>query len=343
MSSNYDVEPMWFEKPLRGLPPEAEKKMNYSTDRVWLRYANAFKTMTIRAPLEFYKKTDARDLYKKLIEFCERQFLPEDLALRLVTPLIKYMKEGRWRPMIFIGPPGCGKSTTARMVMERILGLGVTIKSAPLADTSHGLAGETSVFSGGGMGILAEGMITNDSLVNGYVIDEIDSAPEPTNRSSLTNELLTLCDDGAKEFCDNFLGFKLVGLVHSPLIMTANDETKVNAILLDRCIIIRFKAPTVSQLQKIILEYAKKEIKNEPFNMIEIDTDALNASVEALAKSNVTSIRRHQDMLEQALSSAFREAIEKDLENVRLSRKFFDEARALIQKSNEGRKIGFDM
>jgi len=342
-SMSSKVENYWFLQPMCGLPKQAESRLASPPNKQWLQYAMQFKKMPLRIPSSFFARTTVRTLYNKLIDFCRTQCLPDDIALELIPTIINWMKSstGYFRPLVFIGEQGCGKSTACKLICKQILGIDYYEISAPICDTSHGLFGETATFSHGDIGNFAAGMLHHNNLVVGFIVDEIDKAPLPESRSPLSHELLSACDDSNTDVQDNFLGFPLPTLKYCPIIMTANDESKINPYLLDRCTVLRFPNASLDRLEQILTKYTKAQTQTEIYNMVEVDYSLLRKTSERLLDNNIFSIRRHQQCIETALGYCLSEAMRNDIERIELTDEILQRAERKIINGKDRRKVGF--
>lgn len=331
----------WFDQVISGVPPEAANRL-YS-DSTLLEYITKLKGLKMDVPKTFYRNTDVRSLYKRLLEFCKRQNLPSELVQELTPLILTYMKTGTINgAILLIGEPGCGKTTTAKLVCSQILGIPQWVISIPQSDTRHGLCGESKTFSGADVGGFAEGILCNRNLINGFVLDEVDKCPEPQNRASITNELLSVvCSETISDFRDNYLGFRLPSLKYCPILMTANCEDKVNPILLDRCTVIHFPNADLDRLEKIITDYTKKKQVSEVFNMIDVDYSLLRVSSERLLNEGIASIRQHKRLVEIALGYALEEAVNTDADRVALTCKMLARAEQRLLRKESCRRVGF--
>jgi len=171
--------------------------------------------------------------------------------------------------------------------------------------------------------------------VVGFVLDEVDKCPQPVTRAPLSQELLSICDESVEDVSDNYLGFRLEGLKHCPLIMTANAEKKIDPILRDRCILIHFPKADKLRIRRILEHYARKKLRDEIYDMIDLDLSLLEKNVELLLQNGVHSIRQHQQCLERVLGLALREAAHRELKQITVSELHFAEARKEILRHKD--------
>ena len=281
-----------------------------SEDAKWLRYFEKLISLSTSSP-KFFTYSDY-ELYSIVKERCEEANLPEDFAQYIIPCLLEYAKnKDRMKPIIFDGSPGCGKTTAARELAE-IMALEFVQISVSHASTSTGLAGESPSFRGANLGAICKALITTETLNPVILIDEIDKAPHPDNRASTDDELLSLCD-GTGEIYENFLGFNIP--THQiPIIMTSNDIEHVSEPLRDRCFVYSFPEVSETRIIKIVDRYLNKKLSSELYSKrISLkDADLLHNVIVSLHNSGVKSIRKHEELIDNAIRVAFVVALEND-------------------------------
>ena len=126
------------------------------------------------------------------------------------------------------------------------------------------------------------------------------------------------------------------------MFFTANDLSKVNPILADRCTVINFPSADVTRIKSIARKYVAKEMENSVYSLIRFDYELLNKSIENLVNHNITSLRKHQQLIEFVLQDALNAAFEQESDNpVTVTDKMFSKAEDAVIRS-EKRKIGFN-
>ena len=311
----------WYDKPLRGLSPdgvrlmreleEDSRKFNSHVDKRQLRYLQTLYGMKLEVP-EFYREPiDPKAMYNHLCDFCRENDIPEEIVCQLVPILTSYIRTGRMKGVLFWGDKGCGKSTALRMLSE-ILKLPVQVISAPQTDRSHGLTGTSGSYQSADCGQLAKGRLKAKQLLLAYIIEEIDKVPHNPSGSSIDDELLSVMDDTETPVVDEYLGTEVVGLQHCPIFLTCNVLERVNPIFTDRLTVIHFPNPDKARLCSVMRKYAEEKLRSEPeiYSLIRFRYDVMERAVCELADRNITSLRRHQQMVDSVLRDAFTRALE---------------------------------
>ena len=318
----------WFDAPLRGLSDEGNKhlkelieQMNspgsgHNVDRKQVRYLKQLKEMRLKVPDAFRRKTNPKVLYRHLVDFCKINDIPEEIVHRVVPALVTYMETGHMRPIIFVGEKGCGKTTAVKLLVEEALHLPTEVIKIPQTDGSHGMTGDCGTYQSADVGCIAKARLRANSLLVAYVFDEIDKVSHERNRASVDDELLSITDESCSDVYDNYLETTLVGLEHCPMFMTANDLQKVSPILADRCTVIHFPNATATRIKSISRKYADKKMKNNIYSLISFDYALMDAHIDNLVNHDVTSLRKHQQMIEAVLENALNVALTQETEEI---------------------------
>lgn len=345
--------PRWFERPICGLPKEGAARLRedakaledparaYHVDKKWISYAKAFRDMKLRVPASFRRDQGSRAMYDRLVRLCHENNLPEEIVVSIVPSLVEYVQTGHMRPMMFVGEKGSGKTTAVRILMEKALEIPLEVVKIPQLSGGRGLTGDNGSYKSADAGCLAKAQLHHGSLLVGYIFDEIDKVPAYGARSNIDDELLSLTDDSVSDIEDEFLAFRLVSLRHCPVFFTGNDLSKVNPILADRCTVIQFPKASATRIKTIMTQYADGKLNNGVYGMIRMDRERLYASIDKLVARNITSLRKHQELVESVIQNAFSVAMTRtDGAMVDVTDLMFEQAEAKIIGS-AARKVGF--
>lgn len=318
----------WFDRPLCGLSKEGKERLHdlemqvrmpaasARADLKLFRYLKQLNKMRLTVPDFFRSDLSPREFYRSLTDFCRDNDIPEQLAQRLVPILVTYIQTGHMRPVLIVGEKGCGKTTAVRLLLEKALQLPVEVVKVPQTDGSHGLTGDNGSYQDADAGSLAKGRLRAGRLLLVYLFDEIDKASHNLTRASVDDQLLSITDESCDSVYDNYLGTTLVGLEHCPKFMTANDLQMVSPILADRCTVIRFPNADAARIKSIARKYADKQLSNELYSLIRFDYDLMDAHIDRLVRQDVTSLRQHQQMIEEVLEEALHVALSQPTEEI---------------------------
>lgn len=100
------------------------------------------------------------------------------------------------------------------------------------------------------------------------------------------------------------------------MFMTANDLQKVSPILADRCAVIHFPNANAARIKSISRKYADKKLASDLYSIIKFDYDLMDKHIDNLVSHDVTSLRKHQQMIEAVLENALNIALIQDTEEV---------------------------
>lgn len=318
----------WHEKMISGLDKNGEKHLDelknqlrnpgssHHVDRKQVHYLDQLKKMRLEVPPFFRDTIDPKAMYKHLVGFCKANDIPEEIVARVVPALISYIETGHLRPLIFVGEKGCGKTTAVKLLVEEALKLPTEVIKVPQTDGSHGMTGDCGTYQSADVGCIAKARLRANSLIVAYVFDEIDKVSHDRNRASVDDELLSITDESCVDVADNYLETTLVGLEHCPMFFTANDLQKVSPILADRCTVIKFPNANASRIKSISRKYADKQLASNLYSMIRFNYELMETHIDKLVQHNVTSLRKHQQLIESVLGNALNIALVQETEEV---------------------------
>ena len=343
----------WIDKQLSGLSSEGLSRLKeleaqlddisaaHHVDKKQVRYLRALKKMKLKVPRFFRESVDPKQLYSRLKSFCLNHDIPDEIICRLVPALVTYIETGHMRAIIFVGEKGCGKTTAVRLLVEEALQIPTEVIKVPQTDGGHGMTGDCGIYQSSDVGCIAKARLRSGSLLVAYIFDEIDKVTRNHNRASVDDELLSITDESNTDVFDNYLETTLVGLEHCPIFFTANDLQKINPILADRCMIISFPEANASRIKSISKKYAKKKLASDLYSMIDFNYELLFKSIDHLVDRNITSLRKHQQMIEAVLENALDTAlVQEDSTPVAVTESMFAEAEQAILGTVK-RQVGF--
>ena len=341
----------WMDKPISGLDKDGLRHLkelesdslgnNSHIDKKQLRYLRILKNIRMEVPPFFKEIIEPKQMYKDLKSFCLMNDIPDEIISKVIPSLINYIETGYFRPMIFVGEKGCGKTTAARMIVEKALKIPTEIIKAPQTDGGHGMTGDCGVFQSADAGYIAKARIKYKTLIIAYIVDEIDKVTHDRNRANIDDELLSITDESNDEIIDNYTEVVNVALNHCPIIFTANDLQKVNPILVDRCTVINFPDASASRIKSIIKKFTDKKLESSLYGMIDLNYEIMFDHVDHLVNCSITSLRKHQQMVEIALNYALETSLDQENNtHVLVTEEMFSDAEQTILGTVKNR-VGF--
>ncbi len=326
---------------------EAENRKSSSTvERKALTYLRILKDLQFDVPDIIKREVPPKIIYKELKDFCIQNDIPSEIIYSLLPSVVEYIATGYMKPVIIEGEKGIGKTHSVELFFNKALGLPVfLIKAQDSGDGKRSLSGDAATYKMADLGLLAEARVRHRSVVNIYLIDEIDKAPGEASRGTcIADELLSLTDENVNNFYDQYLQVKLAGLEHSPFIFTCNDLSNVNPFLVDRCTVIRFPNPDRIRIESIIMKYRDKLMIEPLYKSLKCSDDDVLWGIETLFNRGIYSLRKYKDMLDKAFHSGLNEFFEQDSdedEPVTVSRAMFEKACDEICGTQQKKKVGF--
>lgn len=297
--------------------------------------------MRLSVPNVFRSKVDPRELYRHLVSFSRANDIPEEIVGRVVPALVEYIETGYMRPIIFVGEKVCGKTTAVRLLVEEALHLPTVVIKIPQTDGSQGMTGNNGTYQSADTGWNAKARLRANNLIIVYVFDEIDKTSHDRNRASVDDELLPITDKSCSDVYDNYLETTLVGLEHCPMFMTSNDLQKVSPVLVDRCEIIYFLNASAARIKSITRKYASKKLTDKLYSAVSFDYNLMDKHIDNLVGCDITSLRKHQQMIEAVLEKALNIALVQDTEQtVAITEDMFAEAENAVRGTVK-RRVGF--
>jgi hypothetical protein len=175
----------------------------------------------------------------------KRQFL------RWVS-LYKRAPESPIRPILFIGPQGCGKTMLAE-IFAKAVGKHPEFISIPSIEAGWVLSGSNQTWQNANCGKIVQAIVDyNEYPV--FIFDEVDKSAVGGQYASPQSILLNLLDQNTRgKFKDAFFEVP-IDLSYAFIVLTANDRSKITPFLLDRCYVIEIEPITDFEHKKHILK-----------------------------------------------------------------------------------------
>lgn len=219
--------------------------------------------LPIKSFSQVYTYEDIKTICKKL----KSMNMNDKLVNTLCGTFVRWISgdDKSRKPISFLihGPPGVGKSITAKVIAD-LLAVDLNVISMPSLSNLD-LVGSNSTWSNAKQGLIADGLIKkqDDSKTTVFLIDEVDKSPE--FKVNVIDQLISILDPEI-EFKDIYLNINL-NLGNTIIIMTANDIKNIPDYIISRTIPIEYKNPIfnkdynsyLNQIAKILSNYVKIE------------------------------------------------------------------------------------
>lgn len=163
-----------------------------------------------------------------------------------------FIVNGRFRrPLLFVGPPGEGKSCFAKCLASA-LGYPIKYINVPSLHSPIALCGSERHYENSRIGLLLQSVIDSEVLNVVFVFDEIDKTVNDSKDGSVEAALLALFDPLWNGMFTDRSVLVPVDLSRCIFICTANDISSISAPMLDRMDIIRFDPYSHDQALAIV-------------------------------------------------------------------------------------------
>lgn len=156
----------------------------------------------------------------------------------------------RLRPTLLVGPPGCGKSTLARLLLDNLGLPHVIYPAAGVADAS--LVGTSRQWSTGRASVALQQVRSSGIANPAVVVDEIDKAARNPANGRLEDGLLPLLEPTTASRAFDYLLETEVDLSAVSWIATANNVEELSAPVRDRFQVLRVPDPEPRHLEALL-------------------------------------------------------------------------------------------
>ena len=172
-------------------------------------------------------------------------------------------------------------------------------------------------------------------------MDEVEKVVNIKDDVTIEDELLSVFNDKNRIVSDNFLDFP-ISFKRSLWVFTCNNLEDLSEPFVDRCSIVEFHHTEEERMRKIITAYAEKEIATYK-DSLKLDEELLCNAIESLYCNDIFSIRKHQELFDEAKIKAYTEFLKSDGENpILIDKRHYDKAIAEIARNKpKTSKIGF--
>ena len=252
-----------------------------------------------------YLKAD-ESILEKAVSIIEQHpnIINKDVRISYLKNAVLFSKENviRIRPLLFVGEPGCGKTLLCKQLRE-CFGQAKDI----FLPMGSGLGTDMLVGYGAGYKNACNGLVLSSIWLSNdgrnclnpiLVIDEIDKASfkscNDVNQNMYPTLVQLLGDENIGHFKDNFFEVTLQNF-YPIFFATANTLETIPEPLLDRFIIINFRAYTQEEFKKLIIPLQYESFRKEhnsrvPEKIDENDIDLLCKMCKGRTRQIQTSI-----------------------------------------------------
>ncbi|WP_291808171.1 ATP-binding protein [Limnobacter sp.] len=218
------------------------------------------------------------------------------------------------RPILLIGPPGCGKTNFARE-LSSALGVGNLLFDCSKMDAAFPISGSNPTWQKSECSDIAKHIAQHNDDSGLIFIDEVNLASSMSDeRYAVLPALYSLLDvDQSREFRDQCLGvhFDLSGWFK---IAATNDRSGLSSALLDRFDVVQVHPPTKDQRFVIVKKMARDsgfEFQDRHIEALNEQTGSLRKLAAAVRQATINAARRCD-----------REIIDLDIQRLRIQKCF---------------------
>lgn len=209
--------------------------------------------------------------------------------------------EGRGLSLLFIGPPGVGKTTIIKNGIAKALGWPFQFISLGGDSDASTYTGHQLVYESSHCGKIVNSLIASKSMSTVLMFDEVDKISQTPKGEEVMNLLIHLTDPVQNsDFEDKYLAGIPIDLSKVMFVFSANDITKIDRVLLDRMTVVNLQGYDLKQkiviAEQYLLPAALKEVNLT--ERIHISKEVLAAIITEYA-SDDKGIRELKRCIEQ--------------------------------------------
>ena len=173
--------------------------------------------------------------------------------------------DGRGLSLLFIGPPGVGKTTLIKNGIAKALEWPFQFISLGGDSDASTYTGHQLVYESSHCGKIVNSLIASKSMSTVLMFDEIDKISQTPKGEEVMNLLIHLTDPVQNaDFEDKYLAGIPIDLSKVMFVFSANDITKIDRVLLDRMMVVNLQGYDLKQkiiiAEQYLLPAALKEV-----------------------------------------------------------------------------------
>lgn len=280
--------------------------------RAWLEKA-------VSIPFGTYKEIPVRleDGQEKCSEFMkqakkcldEAVYGQEDSKLQIMQFIGTKIANprGRGLSLLFVGPPGVGKTSLIKNGIAKALGWPFQFISLGGDSDASTYTGHQLVYESSHCGKIVNSLVASKSMSTVLMFDEIDKISQTPKGEEVMNLLIHLTDPVQNgDFEDKYLSGIPIDLSRVMFVFSANDMNKIDRILLDRMIVVKLDGYDAKQKAVIAENYLLPDALKE-VNLLEkiaISKEILNTIIQEYAgdEKGVRELKRCIDQVVQKIN-----------------------------------------
>lgn len=193
-------------------------------------------------PVKLHTPRNFSTLKARVLEACPHTPQAVDVLAACDEEWAEWGRIVPMRPVLLVGPPGCGKSTVARLYHEMSGYPAKTINVSGMTDALS-LMGVHQSFGEAKPSLVTEWMASTELANPCIILDEIDKAPRGGQHGNVQDVMLQFLEGmEAGSFNDVYLNLA-VNARYVRWVLTANNLEQVSEPLRSRCRVVHVEQP----------------------------------------------------------------------------------------------------